>query len=207
MNYIDENGLLYVWQKIKALLSGKVDTEDGKSLSTNDYTDDEKSKLAGIEEGAEVNVIDTVKVNSVAQTITDKAVDITVPTATSELTNDSGYTTSSEVEALGYITESEVEAKGYQTSSDVSTAITSALGDITSLSYSVVTELPATGEAGVIYLIASSTTSDNNIYDEYIYVNSAFEKIGSTEIDLSSYVQTSDLTAITNAEIDEIFES
>lgn len=34
----------------------KVDRVDGKGLSTNDYTTDEKNKLAGIAEGAEVNV-------------------------------------------------------------------------------------------------------------------------------------------------------
>ena len=38
-------------------VSGKVDKETGKGLSTNDYTDTEKDKLAGIEEGAQVNRI------------------------------------------------------------------------------------------------------------------------------------------------------
>lgn len=37
-------------------LSGKVDKVSGKQLSTNDYTSTEKSKLAGIASGAEVNV-------------------------------------------------------------------------------------------------------------------------------------------------------
>ena len=37
-------------------LSGKVDKETGKGLSTNDYTTTEKTKLAGIATGAEVNV-------------------------------------------------------------------------------------------------------------------------------------------------------
>lgn len=37
-------------------VSDKVDTVPGKSLSTNDYTNAEKSKLAGIAAGAEVNV-------------------------------------------------------------------------------------------------------------------------------------------------------
>lgn len=37
-------------------VSNKVDKESGKGLSTNDYTTTEKNKLAGIAEGAEVNV-------------------------------------------------------------------------------------------------------------------------------------------------------
>ncbi len=42
---------------VKGLDDDKVDKEVGKVLSTNDYTTDEKNKLAGIEAGAEVNNI------------------------------------------------------------------------------------------------------------------------------------------------------
>ena len=49
---IDGNGLLYIWQKFLTKLTGKVDKVEGKGLSTNDYTTDEKNKLAGIDEGA-----------------------------------------------------------------------------------------------------------------------------------------------------------
>lgn len=58
----------------------KVDKVEGKGLSTNDYTTEEKTKLEGIASGAQVNVIETVKVNGVALTPTDKAVYVTVPT-------------------------------------------------------------------------------------------------------------------------------
>lgn len=58
----------------------KVDKVEGKGLSTNDYTTEEKTKLEGITSGAQVNVIETVKVNGVALTPADKAVDVTVPT-------------------------------------------------------------------------------------------------------------------------------
>lgn len=47
--YLDENGLLYLWGKIKNLFVAK---EDGKGLSTNDFTTAEKEKLAGIATGA-----------------------------------------------------------------------------------------------------------------------------------------------------------
>lgn len=58
----------------------KVDKVEGKGLSTNDYTTDEKTKLECIAPDAQVNVIEIVKVNGVALTPTDKAVDVTVPT-------------------------------------------------------------------------------------------------------------------------------
>ena len=42
------------------LFAGKVDAETGKGLSSNDYTDEEKSKLSGIASGAQVNTINSV---------------------------------------------------------------------------------------------------------------------------------------------------
>lgn len=59
--YLDNDGLLYLWQKIKNLfasksdLDTKVDKVTGKGLSTNDYTTAEKDKLNGIQGGAQVN--------------------------------------------------------------------------------------------------------------------------------------------------------
>lgn len=64
----------------QATVNNKVDKEAGKGLSTNDYTTTEKSKLAGIAAGAQVNVIESVKVNGVALPISEKAVNVTVPT-------------------------------------------------------------------------------------------------------------------------------
>ena len=52
--YLDDDGLLYLWQKIKNVfatkdaLNDKVDKVTGKGLSTNDYTTAEKNKLAGV---------------------------------------------------------------------------------------------------------------------------------------------------------------
>ena len=56
IKYLDKDGLTYYHSKVKTALNGKVDKETGKGLSTNDYTTAEKTKLAGIATGAEVNV-------------------------------------------------------------------------------------------------------------------------------------------------------
>ena len=58
-------------------LNGKVDKVNGSRL----MTDAEGTKLTGIESGAEVNVIESIKVDGVALTVTNKAVDITMPDA------------------------------------------------------------------------------------------------------------------------------
>lgn len=57
-------------------LAGKVDKVEGKGLSTNDYTAAEKTKLTGIATGAQVNVIESVKVDGTVLAITEKAVNI-----------------------------------------------------------------------------------------------------------------------------------
>lgn len=62
------------------LLNGKVDKEEGKGLSTNDFTDELAAKLAGIAEGAQVNTIEMVQVAGVNQTISEKVVNIVMAT-------------------------------------------------------------------------------------------------------------------------------
>lgn len=87
----------------------------------------------------------------------------------------------------------------------VTSAVASAIGSITGLSFSIVQSLPQTGSAGIIYLLSNNGSSPNS-YDEYVWLsdNSAFEKIGTTDVDLSDYLQDSDAVEITNAEVDTI---
>lgn len=190
MKYLDENGLLYVIQKIKTWLNGKVDKVEGKGLSTNDFTNELKIKYDTTatkvdeitESGGAPNIIEIIKVNgSALNPDSNKAVDITVPTNNNQLENGAGY----------------------QTESEVTTAITNALKDIQGIKYQIEENLPSTGEAGTIYLISNSGTG-TNIYDEYIWVNNKFEKIGTTAVDLTNYIQNTDLVAITNEEVDTI---
>lgn len=67
----------YSKAETNALLDDKVDKAVGYGL----MSDSEKTKLSGIESGAEVNVIETVKVNGTALIPDEKAVDVSVPTA------------------------------------------------------------------------------------------------------------------------------
>ena len=381
--YTGKNALTYIFTIIKQYVTGqlanKVDKDGSKVLSTNDYTTEEKNKLAAIEASAQVNKIESVKVNNVALKITDKAVNVTVPTKVSELQNDSsfvtsathtsdlalkqdkltagsniriegniisatgeilnsvawdnitgdlnnntalkgaldakanasdltahtgnanihvtsaqktawdakldaediadlatkaevalkansedvytkdeidefgyqnasqvsaaitsgiagkadtsaltahtgnseihvtasdkniwnGKTTMAEVEGKGYQTSAQVEsaitAKGYQTASQVNAAISGAVADITSFEFQVVEDLPGSGEKGIIYLVAHAH-GEGDGYDEYIWVNTAFEKIGNTDIDLSGYVLSSDLVEITNEEVQQLWD-
>ena len=199
IEYLDKSGLTLLISKIKTALNGKVDVVSGKGLSTNDYTNAEKQKLSGIASGAQANVIESVKVNGTKVEPSSKAVDISVPTKVSQLTNDSGFQTSTQVNSI-------VTGKGYQTQSQVQSLINSAVGNITSIRYEKVTSLPATGSNGVIYLVAHSHGTQD-IYDEYIWLSETktYEKIGNTDIDLSAYVKKSELTAITTNDLNTMW--
>lgn len=88
----------------KTDLDGKVDKIEGKDLSTNDFDNTQKSNLstaythsqaAHAPSNAERNTIVTIKKNGTALSPdSSRAINVTVPTKVSELTNDSGYLTS-----------------------------------------------------------------------------------------------------------------
>lgn len=80
-----------------------------------------------------------------------------LPTKTSDLTNDSDF----------------------QTSTQVSSTVSAAIAGVTQFDYQVVSSLPATGVKGTIYLVANSGAGQD-AYDEYVYVNNAWEKLGAT---------------------------
>lgn len=61
---------------IAAKEATKVDKVEGKQLSTEDYSSAEKVKLGGVAEGAQVNVIETVKVNGQKLEVSEKGINI-----------------------------------------------------------------------------------------------------------------------------------
>lgn len=71
-------------------LAEKVDKEEGKVLSSNDYTNEDKIKLANIEERAQVNIIEHILLNGTeAQPRTVNNVDKTVELNISEFDSES----------------------------------------------------------------------------------------------------------------------
>ena len=144
-----------------------------------------------IDNAGEDNIIEVIKRNGTVLPIENKSVNILVPT-------------DAEIEALI----STALANGndpYKTQSGVQQMIDDELAEITGIDFQIVSTLPASGVKGTIYLVG-----DDAPYDEYIWVEPTggtayWEQIGSTSIDLSGYVQASEMHALTNAEIDTIF--
>lgn len=75
---VDANSVLSVNAEgaLTADLSGYVAKDGDKVLSTNDFTNDLKTKLENVAAGAQVNVIETIKVNGSDLTVEGKAVNI-----------------------------------------------------------------------------------------------------------------------------------
>lgn len=71
------------------------------------------------------------------------------------------------------------------------TEVNNLIGAIQTAHFEIVNVLPPIGESNVIYLILRSDPETSNIYDEYIYINNAYEKIGSTDVDLTGYATES----------------
>lgn len=138
----------------------------------NNFTNALLSKLNGIEDGADVNLIEKITVNGVEQTISSKTVALTVMTnAVNDLVN--------------YYTKSETYTK---------TEVNGLISAIPKFAIEVVNSLPTTDiSTTTIYLLRNSETTGSDLFEEYIYVNNAWELLGAQTIDLSNYVTTSDL--------------
>lgn len=125
--------------RVDGLLENKVDKVTGKGLSTNDLTNELKanydaaythSTSAHAPVDAQANIIESVKVNGAALTVTDKAVNIAVPTDNAELTNGAGYLVANDIANKA---DKATTLTGYgiadaYTKTETDTAITNAIG-------------------------------------------------------------------------------
>ena len=152
---------------LQAQINGKVTAVSGMGLSQNSYTNEEKNKLAGIAAGAQVNVIEAVQRNGSAVPVSGKTVNISVPVALSELTNDKGFIDSTVENLANFYTKSEVN---------------SLVSTIPKFAVQVVSALPASGQSSTTIYLTPNSGSSGNVYDEYLWVNNAWEKIGSTQV-------------------------
>ena len=190
--FLDNNGLLYFWQKI---VNAFVKKDGNKVLSDNNYTTAEKEKLAGLNNytlpKATASTLGGVKVGAGLEVEEDGTLNATgggtadsvdwsnvqnKPTKLSEFQNDSGFQTASEVQsAIKSATSTVLRYKGTVANREA---------------------LPSNAEVGDTYNLQD--TGGNVAWD-----GTKWDDLGET-VDLSGYVQESELIAITNGEIDSI---
>ena len=90
-----------------------------------------------------------------------------------------------------------VDLSTYAIKTEVTKEIAQAVSGIKGFDAQVVSSLPQTGEKGILYLVANSG-SGQNIYDEYLWVNGKYEKLGTREIDLTAYAKKTELPTKTS---------
>ena len=90
---------------VKSALDGKVDTVSGKGLSTEDYTTAEKTKLAGIAEGATATTVDSAlsatSENPVQNKVVKSALDSKVDTVSGKGLSTNDYTDAEKTKLAG----------------------------------------------------------------------------------------------------------
>ena len=211
MGYLDKDGVLYFWQKIKNAfatktdLDGKVDKVTGKGLSTNDYTTTEKNKLASIDDQARAIILpgnNTLAgfVNStnmpgvVDAWGTNDSIAFSLVTANAAISGLNGKVDKVEGKGLStndYTTEEKNKLSAF---GDASTYALKS--DITSMyrykgSVATVAALPSSGNTtGDVYNVEASGAN-------YAWDGTAWDSLG----------EIFQITPITNAEIDTIVAS
>ena len=167
----------------------------------SELTNDENFKT-------ETEIKALIKTEAPKQDLSGYAKTTDLPTKVSDLTNDSGFKTETEIKNLitqnapkqdltPYAKKTELPKnlseltndKGYKTEAEIKALIESS----NKLKKSVVDKLPTTGKDDVIYLVKDTKGKAGNVYLEYLWINNAFELIGSTSVDLSGYAKTTDI--------------
>lgn len=185
-NLIDINLLGYFKSKIDLLLVNKVDKIDGKTLSSNDYTSEEKTKLSGISNGAQVNIIEGIQVAGNTISPVNKIINIPVATQSSP-----GVMNINDKKKLDSIDMSLIYTKN-----EIDQKLVGAMcfkGTKETFS-----SLPSTGNlTGDVWHIIEDGS-------EWAWNGSAWEELG-VIIDLSGYLQEDNIGIATNDDIDAMF--
>ena len=150
-----------------------VKKETGKGLSTNDYTDDDAAKLAGIETGAQVNVIEKIVVDGSEIIPQQKTVSITY------------------ADTLTADEERAIKAKAVYARFGL---VDNALAD--KLTISFVEDLPAEPAKNIIYITETTLGDGYSYFEQNVWFGGEWHVIGTTNF--SNYVTKDDLATSTS---------
>ena len=201
MKVLDTDGILYLWQKIKNRFADKSDLPgEATQAVAGLLSASDKQKLDGAESGAQANVIETIQLNGTALPVSGKSVNVSVPTNNNQLINGAGYQTAAEVEsAISARVSGVYKAGGSVASISNLPALSAAnLGMVVNLSADFTTTADFVEGAGKSYSSGTNiaiVTAGENVYKYDVLAGF---------MDLSDYLTTTDVTAISNAEIDAI---
>lgn len=163
---------------VKVLRTGS--DKEYKTLSDNDLTDELKGKYDSAynhsTEGhapsnAQENVIEKVKVNGTALSVTDKTVDVSVPVVSTDISADSNSDEKavSPKAVIKFLNEA-ISGTGIS------------LKKLSEGEYSAETGLPTIEGSGKYIYLVPDKSEENNVFSEYIFIDDKFEYIGNTSI-------------------------
>lgn len=151
-----------------------MDKIPNKGLSTNDFTDGYKKKVD--------NFIEHEKGDSAYQLAVKNGFEGNEKEWLTSLKGDKGDIP---VKGIDYFTEEEIQ--------EIKSNI---LDQVNQFNVLVVEELPNDNiDEHTIYFVPKTKTEQNDVYDEFIYINNGWEHIGTTEVDLSSYYKKDEIDA------------
>ena len=179
-------------------LKGKFQAkEDGKGLSSNDYTTAEKTKLSGIENGANKYVLPVASSNDLGGV---KVGSNLVVDAAGVL---SGNYQNASKSASGLMSKTDKsKLDGFESASNYATKtyVNQQIEQAGHLTRTKVATLPPIAEADLntIYMVPKSSATAGNGYNEYMLIDNTWEKIGDTETTLD-YATDEDIAEILNS--------
>lgn len=216
--YLDNAGVTQILTKIKSLLAKKAEITaiptKTSQLTNDSYYQTEYDVNTKI--GTELGKLDYDFASAKNETVTStpesgKGADVYI-TSISETDG----VISAKKWSFGNMFNRHVVRSQIPDIAQVRSEINTAVGNITSFEYKIVDSLPATseGKKGVIYLVAHSGSTNQNSYDEYIFLPAEgstaarYEKIGTTDIDLTPYAKKTEIpTAVSDLANDLGFET
>lgn len=99
------------------------------------------------------------------------------------------------LEAQDGVLAGEIDAlkTGVYTKQETDNAIAKAIAAVDHLSREIVQTLPENANENVIYMVRREDGTGQDVYNEYMYINGAWEIIGDTSVDLTGYAKKEDI--------------
>ena len=198
--FVTKENLTRFKTKLDEKLQEKVSVEEGKGLSSNDYTAEEKKKLAGLQNytltKASSDTLGGIKVGTGLQVSEDG----TLSADSVDWANVQNKPTILTQQDVSNAFSTSLEAAHLATSAELS-AVEAKLTGVYHFKGSVDTfdALPKDAADGDVYNV-----TDSGMNYGYIEESKTWDALG-TVIDLSGYAQKTDFVAMTNEEIDALF--
>lgn len=167
------------------------DSKDAKTSASNALSTATVAKEQAKTAEQTANIANENAGNALSQASSAKTEAQTAVTTANEAKSKADEALSSIPDTSTFITKTVNDLTNYYTKTQIDGTVTDLENKISAIpkfSIKVVDNLPTTNiSATTVYLVKSTTTSTNDLYNEYIYVGGTWERIGAQTLDLTGY--------------------